>query len=460
MNEMNKCKNNGITLIALIITIIVMLILVAVTISMAINGGLFGYAGNAARETQDAKEQEEDWANVEGLTTDELIEKYTTEPLKKLHITNYNELCEFATRVNNGEEFDNYIVYLDSDIEIEDEDWIVIGTPGTRDEEGYSFEGIFEGNNHTITNLTITTSRNCNGFFCVNKGTIQNLNVEFSTSNILGSYVGAIAGGNGGTIKNCNVLVDINSSIGSDLGGISGINSGTINNCISRGNMEVSGRNNRSAGGISGDNSGTIFNCKNYTEIMGSNDNVGGISGVLSGDGTIERCLNSGEIYGSATYIGGIVGYGKGVSVISCVNKGDIHASVVNQHSGGICGRSSNISIINCYNTGKGINKNNMNYVDVSGIVADYLDDSVVENCYSIGEVSSYNAPIHRTTLHQDGFSNCYYNNEIYTGTSENNATGLTTAQMKHSSFITMLGDAYKADTNNINNGYPILSWE
>ena len=52
-------KNSGITLIALIITIIVMLILVAVTINMAVNGGLFGYAGNAARETELAKQEEQ-----------------------------------------------------------------------------------------------------------------------------------------------------------------------------------------------------------------------------------------------------------------------------------------------------------------------------------------------------------------------------------------------------------------
>ena len=54
-------KNNykkGITLIALIITIIVMLILVAVTINIAVNGGLFGYAGNAAKETKEAMESE------------------------------------------------------------------------------------------------------------------------------------------------------------------------------------------------------------------------------------------------------------------------------------------------------------------------------------------------------------------------------------------------------------------
>ena len=51
-------KSTGITLIALIITIIVMLILVAVTINMAVNGGLFGYAGNAARDTKTAIQDE------------------------------------------------------------------------------------------------------------------------------------------------------------------------------------------------------------------------------------------------------------------------------------------------------------------------------------------------------------------------------------------------------------------
>jgi len=40
-------KNKGITLIALIITIIIMLILVAVTLTIALQGGLFEQAGRA-----------------------------------------------------------------------------------------------------------------------------------------------------------------------------------------------------------------------------------------------------------------------------------------------------------------------------------------------------------------------------------------------------------------------------
>ena len=55
--------NKGITLIALVITIIVMLILVAVTISMAVNGGLFDYAGKAVGETNNAMQAEQQLAN-------------------------------------------------------------------------------------------------------------------------------------------------------------------------------------------------------------------------------------------------------------------------------------------------------------------------------------------------------------------------------------------------------------
>ena len=62
--EIKMYKNNkGITLIALVITIIVMLILVGVTISMAVNGGLFDYAGKAVGYTNNALKEEQQIAN-------------------------------------------------------------------------------------------------------------------------------------------------------------------------------------------------------------------------------------------------------------------------------------------------------------------------------------------------------------------------------------------------------------
>lgn len=70
--------NRGITLIALVITIIVMLILVAVTITMAVNGGLFEYAGNAGTKTNGAIANEQELANLEdNMTVNQLIDKYT-----------------------------------------------------------------------------------------------------------------------------------------------------------------------------------------------------------------------------------------------------------------------------------------------------------------------------------------------------------------------------------------------
>ena len=93
--------NKGITLIALVITIIVMLILVVVTIRIATNGGLFDYAGRAARETKDAIADETDIANgkitIGGVT--------------------YNSIDEFVNRNNVSRlkykvEGSNIIVYL------------------------------------------------------------------------------------------------------------------------------------------------------------------------------------------------------------------------------------------------------------------------------------------------------------------------------------------------------------
>ena len=77
-------SEKGITLIALVITIIVMLILVAVTITMAVNGGLFNYAKNATTQTNNAIANEQRLGNgtltVNGLnegSIDQVVTYYT-----------------------------------------------------------------------------------------------------------------------------------------------------------------------------------------------------------------------------------------------------------------------------------------------------------------------------------------------------------------------------------------------
>ena len=68
--KQEKHTSKGITLIALVITIIVMLILVAVTIQIAVNGGLFEYAGKASGDTKNAIDEENN------LATGSVIDKY------------------------------------------------------------------------------------------------------------------------------------------------------------------------------------------------------------------------------------------------------------------------------------------------------------------------------------------------------------------------------------------------
>lgn len=72
-------SQKGITLIALVITIIVMLILVAVTIRMAVDGGLFNYAKKASQETNKAMQDEGELGsgNISGESINDIVNRYT-----------------------------------------------------------------------------------------------------------------------------------------------------------------------------------------------------------------------------------------------------------------------------------------------------------------------------------------------------------------------------------------------
>lgn len=92
-------EQKGITLVALIITIIVMLILVAVTISIALNGGIFDQARRSTRATQLAQVKE-----AVALAKAEVLSDY------------YEKGAAYVPRT--GAQFTNLIKqYLDEDSE-------------------------------------------------------------------------------------------------------------------------------------------------------------------------------------------------------------------------------------------------------------------------------------------------------------------------------------------------------
>ena len=96
---------NGITLIALIITIIVMLILVGVTINLAANGGLFEKSRTASKDTEQKKILEEliamaEFDNDGKINVDSLIGKVTEKYVGSDYDTNSSKL---TVKGNKGE---------------------------------------------------------------------------------------------------------------------------------------------------------------------------------------------------------------------------------------------------------------------------------------------------------------------------------------------------------------------
>ena len=154
------------------------------------------------------------------------------------------------------------------------------------------FDGVFDGNGHTIKNLTGE-----NGLFSsaemVKNVKLENVNIS-STKNEVGGIAGSA------NITNCTITGKI-SSTGNNVGGVVGYNYYRYPKyCYS--DVEVSGRS--FVGGIAGWlNYSSATGCVSRGEVSGTS-NVGGISGL---QGNMISCASYAEIYGK-TNIGGISG--------------------------------------------------------------------------------------------------------------------------------------------------------
>lgn len=200
--------------------------------------------------------------------------------------------------------------------------------------------------------------------------------------------------------------------------------------------------------------------------------------------------------------IAGIVANMYGNELNSCYNYANISAKgKVNSNIdiGGIAARNSS-SLYNLYNVGNISVTGNMNQVKIGGIGA---DASKLSNCINFGTIMSSDAII--DTLFIGGISGYSYNGTISNtynlGTieeTENEVTikykGLLIGRIQNTSLkdsfykeqgdelvvgsnyngnienvkvlddminiLSIIGDNFKEDTNNINKGYPILNWQ
>ena len=209
-----------------------------------------------------------------------------------IYITTAQQLKQLADEVNAGDSKSGKTVLLMNDIDLSVyPNWSPIGTLNQNwSDVSRPFSGVFDGQNHTISNLTCTSATNgYAGLFGNFDGTVQNLilrdaqitsesNAGAVVSNnyggrvlncamIGGSVKGkSIAGGvvsyNRGTVENCYATGDVTSLSGSWIcyvGGVVGYNymNGTVQSCYAAGRVESE----KHAGGAVGGNYGTVQNC-------------------------------------------------------------------------------------------------------------------------------------------------------------------------------------------------------
>ena len=239
-----------------------------------------------------------------------------------VEISTVNQLKEFRNAVNSGNTYAGKTVKLTADLDLSGENWKPIGNVAAY--PGQAFQGVFDGNGKTISNLTSndeTANWSCAGLFgSISNGTIKDLtltNVNIQSYHYAAGIVAYKGDNTNVLIQNCKVIGGTITSTpellssgkydnGDKVGGIMGYATAgsTINNCTVEG-VNISGY--RDLGGIVGMANGTssVTGCtasnvtiiqdnengyKSYAEVK---ELAGGIVGRTSANATISDNTSS-----------------------------------------------------------------------------------------------------------------------------------------------------------------------
>ncbi|WP_333860638.1 GLUG motif-containing protein [Clostridium sp.] len=228
----------------------------------------------------------------------------------------------------------NFILTADIDLSSY-ANWEPIGifNPQAGDEAGYfvnAFKGSFDGDNHTISNLT-TNKKDSVGVGLIGTASSSSIVKDVEMKNVTAEgtmSVGAVVGYNKGIVENLTLSGDNTISGYNCIGGILGGNDeGTIKNCTAVATINVLGDNifedgkyilpdNAECGGIivGGSFGGTIDGCSSEGVVNSKGSNamgLGGVGGCLENMTSITNCnanvtINAGE---SAHGVGGLCGF-------------------------------------------------------------------------------------------------------------------------------------------------------
>ncbi len=256
-------------------------------------------------------------------------------------------LKAFRNSVNAGSKFAGKYFKLTSDINLNNEEWTPIG------DYYKEFCGVFDGDNHTISNLRVTAGgRSTYGLFgrvmkedaeSSNPAGIVNVTINNATVKSPAHWAGALAGEvhTGLAVENCHLKGDIDISVSSDGGYYAGglVGKGgyvAYVDCSVKGNegSKISGA--LYVGGIvawHAEDSGIIKNCSVEGVSLNGQTWVGGIAGLAHYGSTVAECSVA-NINVAATdngYAGQIVGLslGKAGSLTTVVDNTVAAKSVV-----------------------------------------------------------------------------------------------------------------------------------
>lgn len=314
------------------------------------------------------------------------------------HIENITQLEDFRKQTKT-ENYKNMYFVLDDDIDC----------GGMQLTTVVSFNGNFNGNNHTIKNFSVGSKNYQSiGFFGSVEGIIENLKLDdFKVISTFAeaeysNCTGGIAGWNNGTIKNCyvNGEIEAGGAYGSRVGGIVGYNNGTISSCFSDGSVYgVSSNNGKdyfpATGGLVGMNVGTVeksgTDCDSVKCSSVSYGSSGGLVGINTG--TISESYATAGVQndtGDYLFAGGFVGRNQG-KIKNCYAQSAVvcNMNVVFSHAfqGGFVGRN-NDTIENCY--AASITTATTKAYDlycISQFCAENMNGATIRNSYATGYI-------------------------------------------------------------------------
>ena len=430
-------KNKGVTLIALVITIIVLLILAGVSIStLTGQNGILKRAIEAKNTTEVASEKEGIQmavttsqmasANYTSIKKDGLQSELNSYFGKEKTTLEDNKDGSYTVTMNNSKR--KYTIEDDgSIIEGVYDKWN--GTDSKEPTEKTSNEihiytvaelkwiaDKVNNDGNTFDGYTIYLENNLDFGARETSGTWENtenealkwtaigkqkdipLKATFEGNNhiIKGVYINDETKfngifGNSSSILNLTVK---NSYIkGGNASGtvVGAVRSGTIENCHNINSTVELYDESSGVGGVVGQVKGVIKNCTNIGgRVVGKKSangrtQAGGIVGLLvTGGSQAINCYNAGDVTGEGNFVGGVVGAEDTFSTIQdCYNMGNVTGK--GNFVGGVVGYANPSSTIqDCYNTGNvtGEGKN------VGGVVGGANTSSTIQDCYNTGNVT------------------------------------------------------------------------